>query len=162
MVAAANALAIRLRSSPVAAQRAAARTEPRIFSVTPWPASDETRSTRGASRTRRRQAGSAAISRPLPVTRSLAAPRSGAEAAGGGGGGGRARRGAGRGAAHADEPVGHGVDGAVEVSQRGAPQGEVLHRARDVGDAHDVSLGVLGLDGDERAGEVVAAERPGA
>ena len=50
-----NATSSRLRKSPAAAHWSAARTVPRILSVTPYSARAATRSTRGASRTRRFQ-----------------------------------------------------------------------------------------------------------
>ena len=67
-----NASSRRLRSSPAAAHWSGARTVPRILSVTPYSASASTRSTRGASMTRRFQAGSAAISRPTASTTAIA------------------------------------------------------------------------------------------
>ena len=58
-----------------------------------------------------------------------------------------------------DLAVGDGVDHAVDVAQRRPPQVEVLDRAGHAGQAHDVALGELVLDEDERAVEVVADER---
>ena len=57
---------------------------------------------------------------------------------------------------HLDLAVGDGVDDAVEVAQRRAPEREVLDRARDARDAHDVALRELVLDEDVGAIEVVA------
>ena len=57
-----------------------------------------------------------------------------------------------------DLPVRDGMDRAVRVLQRGAPQAEVVDHAFDPGDAHHVALAVLVLEHDEDAGKPVAHE----
>jgi hypothetical protein len=50
------------------------------------------------------------------------------------------------------------VDHAIEVADRRPPQVEVLDRASDTREAHDVALAELVLDEDQRAVQVVADE----
>ena len=61
-------------------------------------------------------------------------------------------------AGHADQPVGHRVDRPVQVAKGRPAEREVLDRAGDVSDAHDIALRVLVLDEDEGPGEIVADE----
>ena len=128
----------RLRNSPPAAHCSEARTLPRILSVTPYSAIASTRSTRGGSRMRRFQTGIGGhlladlvddADRlvdvgPVGDRHVLVDPRPDA----------------GEVAGDLDLAVGHRVDDAVDVPDRGPPQREVLDRARDVGDPHDIAL----------------------
>ena len=121
--------------------------------------STSTRSTRGGSRIRRFQTGSAAISRPTSSTtldrlvdvgperdrHVLVDPGPGPRPVGG----------------DLDLAVRDGVDDAVEVAQRRPPQAEVLDRAGDAGDRDDVAPAELVLDEDQAAVQVVADEALG-
>ena len=155
-----NAASSRLRSSPAAAHWSGARTVPRILRVTPYSPRASTRSTRGASMTRRFQAGSDGhlatdvvddLDRLVDV-----------RAVGDGDVLVDPRPDPGQVAGDGDLAVGDRVDDAVEVAQRRPPQAEVLDRAGHAGDPDDVALAELVLDEDERAVEVVADEVLGA
>ena len=140
-----NAASRRLRNSPAAAHCSAARTVPRILSVTPVSSIDSTRSTRGGSRIRRFQTGSAAICpadarRRRAIALSMSVPNATmtfwlirAQV--------RVRL-----LGDLDLAVRDRVDDAVEVAQRRPPQAEVLDRAAHPGDRDDVALAELVLD----------------
>jgi len=147
-----NAASSRLRSSPPTAHCSEARTVPKILSVMPDSPSADTRSTPGASRMRgpirdRRPAPALLRSRrrsPFDVRAVddldvLIHPSEDT---------GEIR-------CHRDLTVGHGVNGPVLVPKRGPAKGEVLDLTRHSGDADDVAPGVLVLDQDEGAVEVV-------
>ena len=127
--------------------------------MTPYSPRASTRSTRGASRTRRFQTGSLGhlapdlvddVDRLVDVGAVgdrdvLVDPRPDAGQVGG----------------DLDLAVGDGVDDAVEVAERRPPQVEVLDRAVDAGEADHVALAELVLDQDQGAVEVVADEASG-